>query len=399
MTVGTALAAGLLPALRFTARAPWERLQSGGRGTSETASRLRATLVGGQLALAVVLLSAAGLLFSSFVRLRSTDPGFDAEQLMVVGIDIRGPQRSEGNTAGVSAQSWDLVQETLGAIPGVRSVAQANVLPFQTPTWAPRLLLPGDAPDVVREGIAGYVVAPGYLEAMGTEVTEGRGLEPSDGTGSEPVVLVNEAFVRTQFGGENALGVMITRNLEGMRQRGQQVAMRVVGVVEDVVQTRVEDGPRPAVYLPYGQVEAPRLGALWTAVRTDLPAEILAPTLRETLATADRAPHTVASMESLMAGTRATPRFQTFLIGVFAAVAMVLAAAGLHGTLAHSVRRRQRELGVRMALGADRSSVLRMVLGQGLRVRWRDWPSASRGRWRSRACCRRSSTTWHRTIR
>ena len=367
MTMGTALAAGLLPALRFTARAPWERLQSGSRGTSEAASRLRATLVGGQLALAVVLLSAAGLLFSSFVRLRSMDPGFDAEQLVVVETASGGPQRTEGG-GRVTAQSWDLVQETLGAIPGVRSVALANVLPFQAPIWAPRLLLPGDAPDVVREGIAGYVVAPGYLEAMGTDVTEGRGLEPSDGPESEPVVLVNEAFVRTQLGGQNALGVMITRNREGLRERGQQVAMRVVGVVEDVVQTRVEDGARPAVYLPYGQVESPQLRSFWTAVRTDLTAESLAPPLRDALATADRTSRTVASMEGLMAGTRATPRFQTFLIGVFASVAMVLAAAGLHGTLSHSVRRRQRELGVRMALGADRWSVLRMVLGQGLRV-------------------------------
>jgi putative ABC transport system permease protein len=368
MTVGTALAAGLIPALRFTAKAPWERLQAGSRGTSEGASRLRGTLVGGQLALAVVLLSAAGLLFSSFVRMRSMDPGFDAEQLVVVGAGTRRPGGEGGGGAAVMERSWDLVHGALGAIPGVRSVAQANALPFQAPLWAPRLFLPGDAPDVVREGIAGYVVAPGYLEAMGTAVIEGRGLEPSDGRGSEPVVLVNEAFVRTQLGGQGALGVMMVRNREGLRERGQQVAMRVVGVVEDVVQTRVEDGARPAVYLPYGQVEGPQLGTFWTAVRTDLTEEVMAPSLRDALVAADRTPRTIATMESIMAQTRATTRFQTFLIGVFACVAMVLAAAGLHGTLSHSVRRRQRELGIRMALGADRTSVLRMVLAQGLRV-------------------------------
>jgi putative ABC transport system permease protein len=366
MTVGTALAAGLVPALRFTSRAPWERLQGGARTISEAGSRLRTTLVGGQLALAVILLSAAGLLFSSFVRLRSMDPGFDAEQLVVVSAATRGPT-GEGEGA-VIAQAWDVVHETLGAIPGVRSVAQANALPFQAPTWAPRLLLPGDGPEVVREGIAGYVLAPGYLDAMGTEIVAGRRLEPSDGSDSEPVVLVNEAFVRTQLGGESALGVMITRSREGLRNSGQQVAMRVVGVVEDVVQARVEDGARPAVYLPYGQVEGPPRGSFWTAVRTELPMESFAPTLREALDAADLTPRTVATMGSLMAETRATPRFQTLLIGVFAAVAMVLAAAGLHGTLSHSVRRRQRELGVRMALGADRASVVRMVISQGMRV-------------------------------
>jgi predicted permease len=368
MTLATALASGVLPALRFTARAPWTRLQAGGRGTSEAAARLRAVLVGGQLALAVVLLSGAGLLFSSFMRLRSMDPGFTADGLVVVGAATRGPQ-GEGSGSGVTPTwSWDVVAEALASVPGVRAVAQANALPFQSPLWAPRLLLPGDGPEVVRAGIAGYVIAPGYLEALGSEIVAGRRLEASDGPDGEPVVLVNEAFVRTQMSEGGALGVMITRGREGLRERGQQVAMRVVGVVEDVVQSRVEDGPRPAVYLPYGQVERPQLGSFWTAVRTDMTAESLAPAFRDALTAADRMPRTIATMESLMSGTRVTQRFQTFLIGAFAAVAMVLAAAGLHGTLAHSVRRRQRELGVRMALGADRTSVLRLVLRQGLTV-------------------------------
>ncbi|HET9948019.1 MAG TPA: ADOP family duplicated permease [Longimicrobiales bacterium] len=367
-TLATALAAGLLPALRFTARAPWERLKGGGRGASDAASRLRTILVGAQLALAVVLLSGAGLLFSSFMRLRSMDPGFEPDGLVVVESASRGLRGEGGPSTAMMAQSWDAAREALAAVPGVAGVAQVNVLLFQSPTWAPRLLLPGDGPEVVREGIAGYVIAPGSLEAMGTEIVEGRGLEPSDGPDGEPVLLVNEAFVRTQMNGESPLGTTITRAREGLRESGQLVTMRVVGVVEDVVQARAEDGPRPAVYLPYGQVEPPQLGSFWTGVRTDPSAESLASALSEAFAATGRAPRTIAGMESLMSGTRATPRFRTLLIGAFAAVAMVLAAAGLHGTLAHSVRRRQRELGVRMALGADRASVLRLVLRQGLAV-------------------------------
>jgi predicted permease len=326
-------------------------------------------LVGGQLALAVVLLSGASLLFSSFLRLRAMDPGFDPDGLVVVGTATRGPQRIriEGSASRLMAQSWDRVRDALGSVPGVPSVAMANALPFQAPTWAPRLLLPGDGPEVVRVGIAGYVVSGGYLETLGTDVVAGRGLGLEDGPDAEPVVLVNQAFVRSQLEGRDPLGVLVTRTREGLMARGE-VSMRIVGVVEDVVQARVEDGPRPAVYVPYGQADLPQLGSFWSVVRSELPPEALAPALRTALADADRTPRVVEAMESRMAETRATPRFQTFLIAAFAAVAMLLAAAGLHGSLAHAVRRRQRELGVRIALGADRGSVLRMVLTQGLRL-------------------------------
>jgi ABC-type antimicrobial peptide transport system permease subunit len=144
--------------------------------------------------------------------------------------------------------------------------------------------------------------------------------------------------------------------------------MRIVGVVEDAVQARPEDGVRPAVYLPYGQADFPQLGSFWSVVRTSLPVASIAPEVRRALGGGGMVSQSIATMQDRMAETRATPRFQTLLIGAFAAVAMLLAAAGLHGSLAHAVRRRQRELGVRMALGADRGSVLRMVLAQGMRM-------------------------------
>jgi predicted permease len=368
MTLATAVGAGLLPALRLTARRPWEALQRGGRTASDTSTGARTVLVGGQLALAVVLLSAAGLLFTSFMRVRSMDPGFEAEGLVVVGTATRGPQRFEGGQAALLGQAWERVEDAVSDVPGVASVAMVNTLPFQAPSWAPRLLLPGDDPEVVREGIAGYVVTAGYPETMGTRVIEGRDLEPSDGPDAEPVILVNEEFVRTQLEGGEALGALVTRTREGPAAGGERVAMRIVGVVEDVVQARVEDGPRPAVYLPYGQAEPSQLGSFWTVVRTAATPENLAPALRSALDSVDRWPRTVATMQSRLSDSRASPRFQTFLIGAFALIAMLFAAAGLHGSLAHLVRSRQREIGVRMALGADRSSVPRMVLGQGMLV-------------------------------
>ena len=143
--------------------------------------------------------------------------------------------------------------------------------------------------------------------------------------------------------------------------------MRIVGVVEDVVRTRVQDGSGPVYYVPYTQ--QPIGGALVVVVKTTLPTNVIVPELQRAVArVAPARSAEVVTMEDLRAATLTTPLFQTILIGAFALVAMLLAAAGLYGSLAHSVGRRQREIGVRMALGADHAGVLRMVLSQGMRL-------------------------------
>jgi putative ABC transport system permease protein len=189
-------------------------------------------------------------------------------------------------------------------------------------------------------------------------------------------VVVNEAFVRTQLGDREPLGALVRRTSEqapllgsaGVEPGGNEVVMRIVGVVEDAVQARPEDGARAAIYLPHGQADFPQLGRIWAVARALVPAATVVPEVRRAITESGQVAQEVSSMEGRMAETRATPRFQALMIGAFAAVAMLLAAMGLHGSLAHAVRRRQRELGVRIALGADRGSVLRMVLAQGLRV-------------------------------
>jgi len=367
-TIGTALVAGLLPALRLTGPDTWSRIQSGGRTASEPGSRLRTALVGGQIALAMTLLCGAGLLFSSFLRIRASDPGFDAEGLIALAPAPRGPLMFRVDEIRGVWRTWDPVIEAMRGVPGVESAAGASLLPFQAPTWAPRLLLPGDDPETVRTGIAGYVVSPDYLPTMGIAVLRGRGIEAGDAPEAEPVVVVNEEFVRSQLGDQDPLGLMLTRTVESPFGASDPVAMRIVGVVENVIQSRVEEGPRPAVYLPYGQADFGQVVSWWSVVRTELPTEAILPELRRAVGEADRLPQNVSTMWERMASARATPRFQAMLLGAFAVIAMLLAVAGLHASLAHAVRRRQRELGVRMALGADRGSVLRMVLAQGLRV-------------------------------
>ena len=189
---------------------------------------------------------------------------------------------------------------------------------------------------------------------------------PYDGPDAEFVALVNESFVRTQLGGADPIDVIVRQSRVVNRSGDtREIQTRIVGVVEDVVQTRAEEGPRAAFYVPITQYGA----GLNLVVRIALPADLIVPELR---GAAGRLlltpPDNLGAMRDGMSETRTNPRFQTMLIGAFALVALLLAAAGLYGALAHSVGRRQRELGVRMALGAGRAGVLRMVLGQGVRL-------------------------------
>jgi putative ABC transport system permease protein len=358
VSLGAGLLAGLLPALRLARRGLWERFQAGGWTVADAGSRLRSVLVGGQVAVAVLLLSGAALMFSSLVRIRSAEPGFVPEGLITLEIALKRPDAP----ASEPWQDWDAAITELGTVPGVESVAGTTNPPFQSPYWAPRLLLPGDSPETWREGVAGYAITPGYLETVGTELVGGRGLFGTDGPDAEQVALVNETFVRTHLNGEDPLG-LIVRQVED----GTEHEIRIVGVVEDVIQGRAEEGRRAAIYVPYTQASWPLVHAV---VRTPLPPETIVPELRRAVARFNPVvpPRDVRTMPDRMADSRTTPRFQTLLIGSFALVALLLAGAGVYGSLAHTVGRRRRELGVRMALGAERAGLIQLVLRQGLRA-------------------------------
>ena len=360
LSVGTGLAAGILPALRTAHRAPWEHLRGGGRTIAPADSRLRSWFVGGQLAIAVLLVSGAGLLLSSFARLVTVDPGFDATGLTSVRVDLKRPQ---GSPDEAGWQAWDAVLAEVSKVPGVSAVAGTTNPPFQSPFWAPWIAVPGDPPQLRREGVAGYAVTPGYFDAVGTRLLRGRDFEVGDGPDATRVAIVNEAFVRETLRGASPLGTTVWER-EGA-DAGTEI--RIVGVVEDVVQTRAQEGARPAIYFPYRQAPWPLIQVV---VRSDEPAADVATALRQAVLRVNPfvPPQDLRTMEARMSATRTTPRFQTMLIGSLALVALLLAASGLYGAQAHAVGRRRRELGVRAALGAARPGILRMVVAQGMRI-------------------------------
>lgn len=359
VSLGTGLVAALAPAVRLAWHA---NLGSGLRATgapttTRTGARLRAALVGAQLAAALVLGIGAMLLFSSLLKVTGSDVGFESRDLVAATIPMKLP-----GTDGIAMHDlWNRYVDELRAVPGVTSVVAGSDAPFLDPSWAPWVSLPGDAANSRRPGVAGFVVTPGFFEGIGTVVEAGREFGPQDVANGDPVVVVNAAFVRAHLGDRDPIGATIQFRDE---QRGME-SRRVVGVVGDIVQQRIEDGPRAAVYAPHTQEPWP-YGAT-AMVRTTRRDDGLFDDLRAAAARFNPfVPVTsMGWMSDRVNATFVEPTFRAALFASFAAVSVFLAVIGLYGSLAHSVSRRTRELGVRMALGADQRSIFTMVIRQG----------------------------------
>lgn len=368
ISVLTGLIFGIVPALRTAKLDLRETLNEGARGSSAGPGqhRIRGVLVAMEIALAMLLLVGSGLLLRSFARLQETPPGFRPDHLLVADLPL---SESAHSAPQQRYQFFDRLVERAKQLPGVRSAAAASFLPVSGGGSIIHFNIIGRPPRTPHDYVAaGYrTITPNYLETLGVPLTRGRLFTAADNEGTPAVVVINATMARTYFADENPLGKRLQL---GATPDNSIPTMEVVGVVGDVTPGLGLD-PQAEMYLPYRQADAVLpVFQLSVVLRTTADPLLQSNALRSVLGEID--PNQplvkVRTMEDNMSATVAQPRFRTWLIGIFAALALVLASIGVYGVMSYTVTQRTNEIGIRVTLGAQAPDVFRSVVGEALRL-------------------------------
>ncbi len=364
-TALTGVLFGMAPAW-YAARAPLAAsLAAGGRSSTSAAGRMRTLLAAGEVAVAVVLVAGAGLLVRTLASMIADDPGFHADSVLTLTVNLptsRYPSPSD------ALGFFRRADAALSALPAVQSVGFVDNLPLDGWDIGQPIEIVGQPPvDASNRKSAHYqITSPRYFETVGIRLAEGRPFDARDTAAAPPVCIVNEEFVRRFLGGHAALGTLVKVSDMAFGE-APPLAREIVGVIRQVAVAAGEKEKAPEIYVPMEQ-------NVWfwssIALKTAAPPATLVAPVRAAIAGIDKdqAVTRVRTMDEVAAEATERPRFRALLVSTFAAIALALASVGIFGVLTFTVRERSREFGVRLALGAATGDILRLVIGDGVKI-------------------------------